>query len=186
MTITVLESFEPYTNLGGGQWQGDLLWGDLAFGASALVVSSSTLHVTQGTKSWKCLTSGADQEQGVFLAHIGLDLTGYVSISVDVYIAQLGGGDTVLAIDDQNGVFAQVLSAIETTTGAKTLTIDLTTITDPINNVAISLIGSSNLLGGSGTAPAEVYWDNLRADDGSGGGPIIPVFYMNRITQGMS
>lgn len=184
MTITVIESFDPFS--GSGPWTGDLAWDDLTGGASNLTVSSSALHITQGTASWKAVTSGAGQATGCILGNSGVDLTGYSTLLVDVYIQQTGGGDTLFGITDNNVVFPDAISNIETTTGAKTLSIDLTAITDPINNVFISLIGGSNGLGGSGTGPAEVYWDNLRVDDGAGGGSSITTLYMHRTTQGMS
>lgn len=169
MTITVLESFEPYTS-GGGGWQGDLFWIDSLFGFSNTVVTSSTLNVTQGTKTWKAITSGANRAFGSGLqGGSGTDLTGYVSLIADVFIAQAGGGQSAISIID-NGTGTEVFSNFTSGTGAKTVTIDLTTAGIALNDLTFNLYGGTNAFGGSGTAVSEVYWDNLRADDGASSG----------------
>lgn len=162
--MTVIESFEPYTDLGGGAWQGDLLWIDNGLGHT---VSSSASNVTQGTKSWRIQSTTTTTAISAGFGYGGVDtinLTGFDTLSFDYHFAA-GAASRKAIIFVYSSDFGDFISA-ETATGVTTgtLSIDLTTAGFSLADVNIDIGG----LVGSGTL--DQYVDNLQKFNAPVGG----------------
>lgn len=120
--------------------------------------SLSALHVTQGTGSFKVInTAGGSVD--LFMDTLGpssttyMDLTGYSTVSVDVYFQTSPDTNAYLVVND-NGKGSAVSSNFAGMTGAQTLSVSIASL----NKSAVYIYFSF-----SGSAGMEVYFDNLRA-----------------------
>jgi hypothetical protein len=149
-------SFETKTVGGTVSGFGEELWDDpaikwitLSVGAEADITVSAS-NATLGSNSWKMDTVGMFA-YGPTVAP-AVDLTGYSSLSLDVYIESIGGSDSVfLEVADVNFIDYLSTNTPPGDTGPFTLTIDLDLMTEAKDNVYINIVSG-------GVA----YIDNLR------------------------
>ncbi len=148
---------------------GDLYWEN--FGGFAQL---STSHVTQGTHSWLLsvpTVSGGNDFLDIRTSFytldgnniVDLDLSGYNTLTVDVYVSDIGGDMWVyfsageFGFSYEDGIFITTTSL-----GAQTLTIDLTSATWDLTSTSIRL-GIQYNDSGSTFHAVDAYFDNLRA-----------------------
>lgn len=173
--MTVLEGFETFA----GGLPDTLDWAD---NGSASTITQTTSHVTEGTYS--CRLQVADGSADFFNISTGsgsflTDLTGYSSISIDVYVDDVPTDGWIIfsVFDlDENLIFD---TTTEGTTGAFTLNIDLGSLTSPDRTTII--IRSQN---SADPTAYDTYVDNLVGVGGSS--TAVPVFMNHLRTQGIS
>lgn len=163
--ITVLlEGFEAIS--GSDPWISTYSWYDVS--AATPTVTRTTSNVTEGTYSWRTqdtsLTGSSVLGAGSAFGGSVINLAGYTTLEVDVYVTTIGASSYALATV-QDSAFIAVTGAISTmgVTGATTLTLDITDITTgggDLSNVVI-FIGVENS-GGPISSAYDIYFDNLR------------------------
>lgn len=157
---TLLEGFEqvPLTGL-------YVTWDATNYGGGSPTVARTTSNVTQGTYSWR-VNGAASVIIGALQFNDGYDIsslmTGKTQIKVDIFISTLNVSDRVaLQITDNNSGNFDNIESSPGASGAITLTLNLSTVTD-FTNCAI-FIGAY----GNGQTPLngafDIYIDNLRA-----------------------
>ena len=152
---TLLEGFE------GTPLTGDLVWAN----PLSATVSDSTSHVTQGSFSWQVSQTAAGfyalLGHGAAYGNSDIDLTGFTSILLDVYVDSIGASDVVwLTVNDATATQFQQ-STTAGVTGATTIILDISGSSD-LSSCAIVVLGAGNAFGGLG-ADIDFYIDNLRA-----------------------
>ncbi len=135
-------------------------------------ITLSTDHVTQGTHSWEIVVTEETVEEildlssGTLIPVIArkpVDLTGYTSLSIDIYIADIGGDMWVyFNAFNQGGHYEDGLFITATTTGAHTLTLDLTLADWDLSTTEIYMGVEFNDSGGTFHV-VDAFFDNLRA-----------------------
>lgn len=146
----VIESFENAADnipVGGG----DIEWED---NGPDYTLEQSALHVTEGTYSLKLVST---QSGGISAGYntAPVDLTGYSTLTLDVYVESVDtGGAFGISLDDNSAWGADDTTPVDGT-GAYTLTVDLSECPD-LSAVRI-------FIGITGANIGAVYLDNLYA-----------------------
>jgi len=158
--VPVLEGFE------GTPLTGDLTWTKSFQDAvtSTCTVTSSVLHVTQGTNSWKFDGTTASSNRVGIEVSSPLNLSTYTTISIDIYVETVATNDGVIFyFQDAGGVnFYEGPFTTLSTTGAYTLTANIADIAAAgisTSAVYVSFFGFMLASGGANV----FYADNLRA-----------------------
>lgn len=163
-TGDLLDGFNSIS--GTGPWTSDLEWSDSA--GSGFTVSRTTSNVTEGTHTWRIQHSSVPAADnalatGSIFGATTVDLSGYTSLSIDVFGAAIpAGSEMVLAVFDLSDFSSTSFGAGDGVAGSNTLTIDLT-ILSPRTDCLI-IFGVDNLGGENSIESAcDMYADNLRA-----------------------
>src|SRR5574343_1596439 len=157
---SVLEGFE------GTPLTGDLTWTKTFqdFAVSTCTVTSSVLHVTQGSNSWKFVGDTSSSNRVGIETSSPLNLSGYTTISIDIYVETVATNDAVIFYFQDaggNNLYAGPFTTLSTT-GAYTLTANIADIaTAGISTSAVYVSFFGFMLGSGGASV--FYADNLRA-----------------------
>lgn len=154
-----VESFDTLT--GTNPWTGDLSWTDPTSDPD-FSLALSALHVTEGSNSWKATstsTNAVSISSGTLAGSANINLTGFSSLLVDVYVESVfdGNGARIEVIDSGFNFFSD--QTPDDATGAFTLNVDISS-SSGLGNVLISLGHSGN----NTNMDYVFYWDNLRAE----------------------